>query len=80
MAVNISVKEKQITNTARNLASSRRKNYLSTREAEKRIEQLAKSLKEEEYRNRDILECLEKASMLTLQCKPLQLSNMYIFP
>jgi len=80
MAVNISVKEKQITNTARNLASSRRKNYLSTREAEKRIEQLAKSLKEEEYRNRDILECLEKASMLTLQCKPLQPSNMYIFP
>lgn len=69
MAVNISVKEKQIANTARNLASSRKKSYLSTRDLEKRIEQLTKSLKEEEFRNNDILDCLEKASMLTLQCK-----------
>lgn len=68
MAVNISVKEKQIASTARNLANSRKKSYLSTRDAEKRIEQLTKSLKEEEFRNQDILECLEKASMLTLQC------------
>ncbi|KAJ4358066.1 uncharacterized protein N0V89_002645 [Didymosphaeria variabile] len=67
MAVNISVKEKQIANTARNLASSRKKNYLSTRDTEKRIAELTKSLQEEEYRNKDILECLEKASMLTLQ-------------
>lgn len=69
MAVNISVKEKQIAKTARNLACSRKNSYLSTRDAEKRIEQLTKSLKEEEYRNKDILEHLEKASMLTLQCK-----------
>ncbi|KAL5378085.1 hypothetical protein DPSP01_009369 [Paraphaeosphaeria sporulosa] len=67
MAVNISVKEKQIANTARNLASSRKRNYLSTRDTEKRIAELTKSLQEEEFRNRDILECLEKASMLTLQ-------------
>lgn len=69
MAINISVKEKQIANTARNLASSRKKSYLSTRDAEKRIEHLTKSLREEEFRNNDILECLEKVSMLTLQCK-----------
>jgi hypothetical protein len=69
MAVNISVKERQIATTARSLTSSRKKNYLSTRDAEKRIEQLSKSLEEEEYRNKDILECLEKASRLTLQCK-----------
>lgn len=69
MAVNISVKEKQIANTARNLASSRKKNYLSTRDTERRIAELTKSLQEEEFRNKDILECLEKASMLTLQCK-----------
>ncbi|KAL1612618.1 hypothetical protein SLS60_000847 [Paraconiothyrium brasiliense] len=67
MAVNISVKEKQIVNTARNLATSRKKSYLSTRDLEKRIAELTKSLQEEEYRNKDILECLEKASMLTLQ-------------
>lgn len=69
MAVNISVKEKKIATTARNLASSRKKSYLSARDAEQRIEQLTKILREEEYRNKDILECLEKASMLTLQCK-----------
>lgn len=70
MAVNISVKEKKIANTARNLANSRKKSYLSTHDAEKRIEQLTKSLHDEEVRNKDILECLEKASMLTLQCTP----------
>lgn len=69
MAVNISVKERQIANTARSLASSRKKNYLSTRDTEKRIAELTKSLEEEEFRNKDILDCLEKASMLTLQCR-----------
>lgn len=69
MAVNISVKEKQIAKTARNLAASRKNNYIYGRDAEKRIEQLTRSLKEEEFRNRDILESLEKASMLTLQCE-----------
>lgn len=68
MAVNISVKEKQIANTARNLASSRKKSYLSTQDTERKIAELSRSLEEEEARNRDILECLEKASMLTLQC------------
>ncbi|KAF2868710.1 hypothetical protein BDV95DRAFT_120723 [Massariosphaeria phaeospora] len=67
MAVNISVKEKQIATTARNLMSSRRNDYLSTRNAERRIEQLTMILKEEERRNRDILESLERASMLTLE-------------
>jgi hypothetical protein len=69
MAVNISAKERQIATTARNLASSRKNNYLSTRDAERRIERLTKSLEEEEYRNKDILQCLEKASRLTLQCE-----------
>jgi hypothetical protein len=69
MAVNISAKERQIATTARNLTSSRKKHYLSTRDAEKRIEELSKSLEEEEFRNKDILDCLEKASRLTLQCE-----------
>lgn len=69
MAVNISVKERQIATTARNLTSSRKNHYVSTRDAERRIEQLSKSLEEEEYRNKDILDSLEKASRLTLQCK-----------
>ena len=69
MAANISIKEKQIANTARNLASSRKKNYLSTCDTERRIAELSKSLQEEEFRNKDILECLERASMLTLQCR-----------
>ncbi|KAF2471012.1 uncharacterized protein BDR25DRAFT_29042 [Lindgomyces ingoldianus] len=68
LAVNISVKEKQIANTARNLARSRKKDYISTRNADKRIEMLSKGWKEEERRNREILESLEKAAMLTLQC------------
>jgi hypothetical protein len=76
MAVNISVKERQIASTARNLASSRKKNYLSVRDTEKRIAELTKSLQDEEFRNKDILECLEKASMLTLQCKCFTSSNM----
>jgi hypothetical protein len=76
MAVNISVKERQIASTARNLASSRKKNYLTTRDTEKRIAELTKSLQEEEFRNKDILECLERASMLTLQCKCSTLLNL----
>ncbi|KAF2182557.1 hypothetical protein K469DRAFT_636494 [Zopfia rhizophila CBS 207.26] len=67
LAVNISVKEKKIANTARNLAHSRKKGYMSTRDAEKRIEELTKSWKAEERRNREILESLERAAMLTLQ-------------
>lgn len=68
MAVNISVKEKQIASTARNLANSRKQNYLSTRDTERRIEQLTRSLQEEESRNRHVLESLERATMLALQC------------
>lgn len=69
MAVNISVKEKQIATSARNLVRSRKDHYLTGRDAEKRIEELKRSLRIEEGRNREILETLERASMLTLQCE-----------
>lgn len=69
MAVNISVKEKQIATSARNLVRSRKSHYLDGRDAEKRIEELRRSLRIEEGRNKEILEALERASMLTLQCK-----------
>ena len=69
MAVNISVKEKQIATSARNLVRSRKDHYLNGRDAEKRIEELRRSLRIEEGRNREILETLERASMLTLQCE-----------
>lgn len=69
MAVNISVKEKQIATSARNLVRSRKSHYLEGKDAEKRVEELKRSLRIEEGRNKEILEALEKASMLTLQCK-----------
>lgn len=69
MAVNISVKEKQIATSARNLVRSRKNHYLDGRDAEKRIEELRRSLRIEEGRNKEILEALERASMLTLQCE-----------
>lgn len=69
MAVNISVKEKQIATSARNLVRSRKSHYLDGRDAEKRIEELRRSLRIEEGRNKEILEALERASMLTLQCR-----------
>jgi len=68
MAINISVKERQIAKTARALAHSRKKEYISSRSADKRIEALTKSWKEEERRNADIVESLERISRLTLQC------------
>lgn len=68
MAVNISVKEKQIATTARNLAKSRTNSYLESKDAHKRVEQLQRALRVEEGRNKEILEALERASMLTLQC------------
>lgn len=69
MAVNISVKEKQIATSARNLANSRKGSYLQGRDAEQRIESLQRALRVEECRNAEILGALEKASMLTLECK-----------
>jgi hypothetical protein len=69
MAVNISVKEKQIATSARNLVRSRKGHYLDGKDAEKRVEELKRSLRIEEGRNKEILEALEKASLLTLQCK-----------
>jgi hypothetical protein len=69
MAVNISVKERQIAASARNLLKSRTSNYLDGRDAEKRVEALKRALRVEEGRNKEILEALERASMLTLQCK-----------
>jgi hypothetical protein len=69
MAVNISVKERQIATSARNLAKSRKSSYLEGRDAEKRVEALKRALRVEEGRNREILEALERASMLTLQCE-----------
>ncbi|KAH7086344.1 hypothetical protein FB567DRAFT_561085 [Paraphoma chrysanthemicola] len=67
MAVNISVKERQIATSARNLAKSRKSSYLEGRDAEKRVEVLQRALRVEEGRNKEILEALERASMLTLQ-------------
>ncbi|KAF1851397.1 uncharacterized protein K460DRAFT_373415 [Cucurbitaria berberidis CBS 394.84] len=67
MAVNISVKEKQIATTARNLANSRKSNYLEGKDTQTRIEDLKRALRVEEGRNQEILEALERASMLTLQ-------------
>jgi hypothetical protein len=69
MAVNISVKEKQIATAARNLTKSRTSNYLGGKDAQKRVEELQRALRVEEGRNKEILEALERASMLTLQCE-----------
>jgi hypothetical protein len=69
MAVNISVKEKQVATTARNLAKSRSSNYAEGKNAQKRVEELKRALRVEEGRSKEILEALERASMLTLQCK-----------
>lgn len=69
MAVSISVKEKQIATTARNLAKSRTNHYLEGKDAQNRVEQLQRALRIEEDRNKEILAALERASMLTLQCK-----------
>jgi hypothetical protein len=69
MAVNISVKERQIATSARNLAKSRKNHYLEGKDAEKRVDALKRALRVEEGRNKEILEALERASMLTLQCK-----------
>lgn len=69
MAVNISVKERQIATSARNLAKSRKNNYVEGKDAEKRVEALKRALRVEEGRNKEILEALERASMLTLQCE-----------
>ena len=68
MAVNISVKEKQIATSARNLVRSRKDHYLEGKDAQKRIDELKRALSVEEGRNREILDALERASMLTLQC------------
>jgi hypothetical protein len=64
-----SLKEKQIATSARNLVRSRKSHYLDGRDAEKRVEELKRSLRIEEDRNKEILEALERASMLTLQCE-----------
>ncbi|KAF2751517.1 hypothetical protein M011DRAFT_117415 [Sporormia fimetaria CBS 119925] len=68
LAVNISVKEKQIAETAKKLANSRTSDYKASRKAEKRIQNLTESLREEERKSRDILDTLEKVSAFTLQC------------
>jgi predicted nucleic acid-binding Zn-ribbon protein len=64
LAVSISVKENRIANAARQLASSRKHDYV----AEKKIQALQESLQEEERRSRDILQTLERASALAVQC------------
>ena len=69
MAVNISAKERQIATSARNFANSRKSRYVEGRDAEKRVDVLKRALRVEEGRNKEILEALERASMLTLQCK-----------
>jgi hypothetical protein len=68
LSINISVKEKAIANAAKELASSRKNDYIASRSAEKKIEMLKESLHEEERRSKEILETLERTSMLTIQC------------
>jgi hypothetical protein len=77
LAINISMKEKHIADTTRNLASSRKHDYVAFRKAEGNIEKLKESLKEEERRNKEILQTLEKATKLTLQCMSTYTSWMY---
>jgi hypothetical protein len=72
LAVNISVKEKRIATSARSLATSRKNEYVlgtGLRGAERRVEELELEWTEERARNREILESLERASALTLQCE-----------
>jgi uncharacterized protein with von Willebrand factor type A (vWA) domain len=69
LAVNISVKENKIAIAAKKLASTRKNDYIAFREAEKKIESLKESLEEEERRSKEILETLERASKLAIQCK-----------
>jgi hypothetical protein len=69
LAVNIAVKEKQIASAAKSLANSRRTDYAATRNAEKQIEQLRESLKDEERRNKEILMTLERASNMAFECR-----------
>jgi hypothetical protein len=68
LAVKISVKEKHIADVTKSLARSRKTNDVVSRSAEEKIQTLKESLLEEERKNQVILETLEKASMLTLQC------------
>lgn len=69
MAINIAVKERQIATSAQNLSKSREGSYLEGKDAERRLEGLKRALRVEEGRNEAILEALERASKLTLQCK-----------
>ena len=69
MAVNVTVKEKRIAATAKNLVKSRKNHYLEGKDAENRIGDLKRALRVEEGRNQEILEALERASTLTLRCE-----------
>ncbi|KAF2853528.1 hypothetical protein T440DRAFT_515655 [Plenodomus tracheiphilus IPT5] len=62
MAVNISVKEKKIATSAKNLSQSRKGSYLEGKDAEKRIEGLRRALRIEEKRNVEVLEALEHST------------------
>ncbi|CBX97680.1 hypothetical protein LEMA_P090890.1 [Plenodomus lingam JN3] len=62
MAVNISVKERQIATSAKNLSQSRTGNDLQSKEAETRIESLKRALRVEEKRNVEVLEALEHST------------------
>lgn len=79
MAVNISVKEKQIATSARSLANSRKGSYLQGKDAEHRIEGLRRALRVEECRNQEILAALERASMLTLECNYVAVSPVMLY-
>lgn len=68
LAVNIAVKERQISHAVQQLATHRKADYVESRNAEKQIADLKRSLREEERRNKETLELLEKASRQTMQC------------
>lgn len=69
MAVNISVKEKQFVTSAKYLANSRNASYLEGKDAEKKVDALKRALRVEERKNIEVIEALERASVLTLQCE-----------
>ncbi|KAF2141348.1 uncharacterized protein K452DRAFT_318985 [Aplosporella prunicola CBS 121167] len=75
LAVNISLKETKIAQSARTLAQSRNNSYIHSRKHESRIAELQKTLALHEQRNKDLLKNLEQAAQLTIHAKANRLSQ-----
>ena len=69
-AINITIRDDRIAHAAKRLANAIKRDYIAGRDAETKIETLTRCWKDEERRNREILESLEKATSMTLQCAP----------